>query len=52
MPGAVAGFEHDRLKASFQNMRGCGEADRASSDDRHRLCFDHGILPLNQKYRN
>jgi hypothetical protein len=47
VPDAVAGFQHNRLETSFQKVRGCGETDRAGSDDRDGLCFIHAILPSN-----
>ncbi len=33
----AAGFQHDRRQAALQHMRGCGEPDRAGSDDRDSL---------------
>ncbi len=41
----VAGFQHDRLKATLQHMGGGGEADRAGSDDRDGFGFAHVVLP-------
>lgn len=46
MPGAVAGFQHDRPQPSLHHMRGRGKTDRAGPDDGNYLCFSHGILLL------
>ena len=47
VPDTVAGFQHNRPEASLQSMRGCGQTNRAGSDDCHGLCFTHAILPSN-----
>ena len=41
----VAGFQHDRLQAALQHVRGSGEADRPGSDDRYGLGFAHVVFP-------
>ena len=47
MPDAVAAFEYDRPYPALQQMGGSGKANRTGTDDGNRLCFAHGILPLN-----
>ena len=48
----VAGFQHDRLQAALQHMRGGGEADRAGADDRDglrlRSCHSPIILEISK----
>ena len=35
-PDPVAGLQHQRLQAPFQQMRGRGQPDRAGADHHHR----------------
>jgi hypothetical protein len=41
----AAGFQHDRLKATLEQMGGGGKADGPGSDDSDGLGSAHFILP-------